>query len=285
MESGTLSRKTCRRRLTAQSHTNIVSPYTNRKGLNVVNTVRKSILIMNALATNGNLGPQDVSRLLGLPKSSVHNILTTLESEQLVERNPDTGKFHLGVRLISLGHIAQQSLDVGRIARPLMGRLNQQTDETVHLTVLDDREVLYVDCIESTKRLRTYSVIGVRAELYCTSVGKAILAFQPPEYIREYLETVPRRKYTPNTLVDEGEILSELERVRHAGHAFDNMEHEEHLRCVGAPIRNAANEVFGSISVSGPEQRITSENLDELAEKTKAAAAEISLRLGYSRGE
>ena len=250
----------------------------------MVNTIKKSIRIMDILSTEGSLGSQDIARKLNLPKSSVHNILTTLESERLVERNPETGRFHLGVKLISLGHIAQQSLDVGRVARPIMGSLNQQTNETVHLTMLDGNEVLYVDCIESTKRLRTYSVIGVRAPLYCTSVGKAILAFQTSGFIHNYLETVPRHSYTSNTLVNKPDLLEELERVRHTGHAFDNMEHEDHLRCVGAPVRNAMGKVFASISVSGPEQRISEQSLPKLAEETKATANEISQRLGYNGG-
>lgn len=247
----------------------------------MVNTVKKSIQVLNLIATEENLGAAEVSRRLDLPKSSVHNILTTLESEQLIERNRDTGKFHLGVKLISLGHLAQQSLDVGRIARPVMARLNQQTDETVHLTVLDEKCVLYVDCVESTKRLRTYSVIGVRADLYCTSVGKAILAFQSSGFVQEYLETVPRQKHTQNTLTNAQTILQELEHIREVGYAFDDMEHEDHLRCVGAPVRNAKGEVFSSISISGPAQRITPEMTGTLAEQMKDAAADISRRLGY----
>ncbi len=250
----------------------------------MVNTVRKSIMVLNTLAQNSGLATSELARLLELPKSSVHNILTTLESERLVERNPETGKFHLGVKLISLGHRAQESLDIARIARPVLGRLNEETDETVHLTVLDEDEVLYVDCIESTKRLRTYSVIGVRAPLYCTSVGKAILAFQSSEYVNGYLRVRDLQAFTEHTLTDPDRIRSELARVRSDGYAVDNMEHEDHIRCIGAPIRSAAGEVFASISVSGPSQRMAADAVPQIAASVVQAADTISDRLGYHPG-
>ncbi len=251
----------------------------------MVSTVRKSIQILNTLAADGDLSATDISRRLGLPKSSVHNILTTLLAERMIERNPDTGRYHLGVKLIELGHKAHTSIDVGQVARSELVRLNQVTDETVHLTLLDEEQILYADCVESSKRLRTYSVIGVLAPLHCTSVGKAILAFQPEEFIERYIDHHGLPRFTANTITDPETLHLELERIRGLGYAVDNMEHEDHIRCIGAPIRNARGQVFASISVSAPAARIPIDDMPALADDVVSAANTISERLGWHAPE
>jgi DNA-binding IclR family transcriptional regulator len=247
----------------------------------MVNTVLKSIRILDLLAGTPNMGLSEIVRALELPKSSVYGLLETLAAEQLVERNEDTGRYHLGVRLVEFGNRAQLELDICRIAAPFLQGLNVEFDETAHLTVLDRDEVLYVDCVESRRRLRTYSVIGVRAPLYCTSVGKAILAFQPESEIRRIAREKGTPKITETTIDSEEKLLAEAAEIRKQGYAVDNMEHEDHLRCVGAPIRNARGTVFASLSLSGPAERNTPERIREMAPHVVGAGLEISRRLGY----
>lgn len=247
----------------------------------MVNTVQKAIRILDTLAEGTDLGLSEIARTLELPKSSVHSILETLRAEKIVERDDASGRYHLGVKLVELGNRACLELDICRIAAPFLQGLNVEFDETVHLTVLDRDEVLYVDCIESKRRLRTYSVIGVRAPLYCTSVGKAILAFQKDDEIRRILREKGHPRITANTIYTEEELFAEIQRIRELGYAVDDMEHEEHLRCVGAPIRNARGEVFASLSLSGPAERNTHERIASIAPAVMRAGAEISRRLGY----
>lgn len=247
----------------------------------MVNSVKKSIDILSLLSETEGLGITEIARRLEIPKSSVHSILATLEAERLVERSGDSRKFHLGVRLIEFGNSAQAELDIVKVASAPLKRLNEESDETVHLTLLDNDEVLYVDCIESKKRLRTYSVIGVRAPLYCTSVGKAMLAFQPEGEIDRILKVVPLERKTSQTITDPEALRRELSVIRKRGYAVDNMEHEEHLRCVGAPIFGPGGNAFASLSVSGPEQRNTEERIPELARLVVNAASEVSDRLGF----
>jgi DNA-binding IclR family transcriptional regulator len=187
----------------------------------------------------------------------------------------------LGVKLVELGNRARLELDICRIAAPFLQGLNVEFDETVHLTVLDRDEVLYVDCIESQRRLRTYSVIGVRAPLYCTSVGKAILAYQKESEIRRIAREKGLARITATTIDSEDRLFAELARVRERGYAIDDMEHEDHLRCVGAPIRNARGEVFASLSLSGPAERNTYERIESMAPSVLRAVTEISRRLGW----
>jgi DNA-binding IclR family transcriptional regulator len=249
----------------------------------MVNTVQKAIRILGTLAESPDLTLSELARTLDIPKSSVHGILKTLCEGTLVERDEASGKYHLGVRMVEWGNRAQLELDICRIAAPFLKGLNQEFDETVHLTVLDRDEVLYVDCIESQRRLRTYSVIGIRAPLYCTSVGKAILAFRKDEEIRRIAREKGLKKITATTIDSEEKLFAELARIRDAGYAVDDMEHEDHLRCVGAPIRNAKGDVFASMSVSGPAERNTHERIRAMAPAVMQAAAEISRRLGWRR--
>jgi DNA-binding IclR family transcriptional regulator len=250
-----------------------------------VNSVKKALAILDLLSNTPNLGLADISKKLGFARSTTHGLLETLSRARLLDRNPDTGTYSLGIRLIELGYCAQTGLDLVRIAAPFLKGLNLQFDETVHLTVLDNDEVLYIDCIESQRRLRTYSVIGIRAPLHCTSVGKAILAFQDDETIARIVARRGLPAFTANTITTETRLRDEIARIRACGYAIDNMEHEEHLRCIGAPIRNARGEVFASISLSGPAERNTLERLEQMAPALLEATAAISHRLGYRTRE
>ena len=251
----------------------------------MVNTVLKSIQILDELSAGQTLGASELARILNLPKSSVFAILETLASRKVVEKNSQTGKYHLGIKLIELGNCAQAGLDLCRIAAPFLQGLNLRFDETVHLTVLDDDEVLYIDCIESKRRLRTYSVIGVRAPLYCTSVGKSILAFKSEVEIERIVERKGLAPFTVHTISTKEKLLAEVARIRAEGYAIDDMEHEEHLRCLGAPIFDAHGDAFAAISLSGPAERNTLARIREMAPVVMAAANEISFRLGFRPGD
>jgi DNA-binding IclR family transcriptional regulator len=247
----------------------------------MVNTVLKTIQILDSLVASPDQGVSDLARNLGMPKSSVFGILETLASADVLERNTVNGKFHLGAKLIEWGNRAQVDLDICRIARPFLQGLNVRFDETVHLTVLDRDEVLYLDCVESRRRLRTYSVIGVRAPLYCTSVGKAILAYQDDDEIRRIAREKGMPAFTVHTITDVDALLAEAGRIRREGYAVDDMEHEDHLRCVGAPIWNADGKVAASLSLSGPAERNTQDRIREMAPSVVEAGLEISRRLGW----
>ena len=246
----------------------------------MVKSVVRAIKILEFLGENKGVSVTDISKALTFPKSTTHEILATLEKERFITKNP-YNRYHLGLRLFELGNMAQSDLEIRRVASPFLKELNSELDETVHLTVLEGNEVLYVDCLESTKRLRTYSVIGVRAPLYCTSVGKAILAFLEPKELEKILDSLIFEKFTENTITDKIFLMDELKMIAQRGYAVDNMEHEEGLRCVGAPIRNHNGNVFAAISASGPSQRITLGNISEIGKIVMRQAEKISEQLGY----
>jgi IclR family KDG regulon transcriptional repressor len=246
-----------------------------------VKSVLRAVRILESFDREEGMTVTEISRRLGLPKSSVHDILSTLVMEGILEKDSDNSRYHLGLKLFELGDKARSSLEIRKVATPFLKSLNSELDETVHLTVLDEGEVLYIECFESTKRLRTYSVIGVRAPLHCTAVGKAIMAFLPIEEVEKIIQKKGLEKFTENTIVDKEKLLDELERIRKRGYAVDNMEHEEHVRCVGAPVFNYDGRGVASISISGPSQRVTEEMVPEIAKMVISTTREISKRLGY----
>ncbi|PIE34026.1 IclR family transcriptional regulator [candidate division KSB3 bacterium] len=249
----------------------------------MVKSVFRTIKILEFLGEHAGANVTDISKNLRFPKSTAHDILTTLEQENIVAKDQNN-RYHLGLKLFELGSMAQTDLEIRRIAQSFLRQLNSELDETVHLTVLEGDEVLYVDCLESSKRLRTYSVIGVRAPLYCTSVGKAILAFLEHDVREKILAHTTFEKFTENTIIDKIFLEDELHTIAQRGYAVDNMEHEEGLRCIGAPIRNRSGRVFAAISVSGPSQRITLGNVSEIGKVVMAQAENISEQLGYHKG-
>ncbi len=247
----------------------------------MVNSVARAFAILTLLGKKGRLTLSQLCRDLKIPKSTAFSILETLEKEQAVVREDETGMYSLGIRLLELGQEAQANFELRRVASPVLQQLNREIDETVHLTVLDNDEVLYVDCYESSKRLRTYSVIGVRAPLYCTAVGKAILAFLDDDERMKLLNHMRFERFTPKTITDRKSLLHELEEVRRLGYSIDDIEHEEGVRCVGAPIYNNRGRVCASLSISGPASRITEERIPFFAQKAIETAQEISRRLGF----
>lgn len=246
----------------------------------MVPSVQKAVRILELIAKEPGLTVSKVSERLGLPKSSAHDILATLEDESLVFRTHAGGGLHLGIRLFELGNKSLGDFEIRKASEASLRWLNKELDETVHLTILDNDEVLYVECFESTKRLRIYSVIGVRAPLHCTAVGKAIMAYLPEAEVDRIVAERGLPKMTENTIIDAQELKKELVATVRRGYAIDNSEHEEGVRCVAAPIRSRSGEVIASISVSGPDQRIAMGDVPQLAILVVKAANEISLRMG-----
>lgn len=244
----------------------------------------RAVSVLDILSERGEQSLSRIAEALGAPKTSVFDILMTLEARRMVSRDGESGRYSLGLHAIELGYSAVNTFGIRKMVAPVLQALNERLDETVHLTVLDDDEILYIDCYESTKRLRTYSVIGVRGPLHCTSVGKAILAWLPEERREGLLKRIRYDAFTAGTLVSSGDLRRDLEESRRRGYTIDDVEHEEGVRCVGVPVFDHNGDVAASISVSGPTQRVQREKVPELAEAVMEAAAEMSRRLGY-RGQ
>jgi DNA-binding IclR family transcriptional regulator len=217
----------------------------------------------------------------GLPRPTALRLLDVL-LEQRVVQTVD-GSYALGPRLAVWGQRYLEGLDVRAHAEDLMRGLAEATRETCYLGVRDDRSVLYIAKADSPQAVQPAARVGTRNPLHSTGIGKALLAFAPPDEALAYADGALAAK-TPNTIVDPHRLGAEMDATRARGYAIDNVENEEGVRCVAAPIRNHAGEVVAALSVSAPAYRFALEDLPALAPKVLAAALEISSRIGYADG-
>jgi len=230
------------------------------------------------------LSATEVTRLSGLPVSTVHRFLVNLEEAGFLDCGV-SGKYHLGIACFSIGQAALGQLDIRRLSLPYLQALNQHTRETIHLTVRQGATAVYVEKLDSPEHLRIFSRIGALVPLYCTAVGKVLLAYMPPEERDEILRQMEPRRLTPNTIASRQELEQHLHRVRKVGHAFDLEEHEPHIRCVAAPIWDHAGAVNASLSLTAPAVRMAVPRLRQLAPLIQEAGLRISRDLGYQGSE
>jgi DNA-binding IclR family transcriptional regulator len=226
------------------------------------------------------MGISALAARLGLAKSTVHRLATTLVEYDILEQNRETGKYRLGLALFELGTLVRRKMDAASASHNEITALGESTGETVQLALLDHLSVLYIRVRESKQAVRMSSSLGSRAPAHCTSVGKALLAYQPPELVAQVVENGLKR-YTMNTITDPAALVEELASIRAKGYAVDDEEIEVGLRCVAAPIRDHSGHVVAAISVAAPVQRMTKKNIQSTVPGVVAAAEAISRRLGY----
>jgi IclR family KDG regulon transcriptional repressor len=246
-----------------------------------LSSVASAIALLKAFSEDEvDIGVSTLAKRLGIAKSTVHRLATTLVAEGMLEQNPDNGKYRLGIALFGLGALVRRRMNVSTEARPYLFSLRETTGETVHLAILDKREIMYVYNLESTHAIRMRSDIGVRKPAYCTAEGLAILAFQPPALTDEIIAAGLHPR-TPKTNTDPAGLRDALAAVRERGYAVEDEESETGMRSMAAPIRNATGDVVAAVGVAGPIQRLPDDVLASFAPHVTKTAEDISVRLGY----
>jgi IclR family transcriptional regulator, KDG regulon repressor len=247
-----------------------------------LSSVRSAARLLACFSTaEPELGITELAARLGLGKSTVHRLLTTLAEERLIEPNPRTRRYRLGIKLYDLGSIVSGQLDLHEAVATCIDDLRNRTGETVHVAVLDGREVVYVERRESLHTLRLFSRIGHRNDAHCTSTGKVLLASLPDSELDWLLAMGPLRTHTPHTITAPERLREELDRVRLKGYAENINESEVGVASVAAPIRDASGTVIAAISAAGPTLRMNGTALARFAHLTVQTARGISERLGY----
>ncbi len=215
-----------------------------------------------------------------LPVSTVHRFLANLEGAGFLNYS-DNSVYHLGIACFAIGQSALAQLDIRRVSLPYLQELNRLTRETIHLTVRHGLSAVYVEKLDSTEQLRIFSRIGAAVPLYCTAVGKIMLAYLPNEERSRVLSQLTLKRQTPNTVGNLQQLEAELYRIRKNGYACDLEEHELHIRCVAAPIWDHTGLVNASLSVTAPAVRMPVSRLRQLAPLIQSAGQQISRELGY----
>lgn len=249
-----------------------------------VKSLQKAIRVLNCFtAQQPELGVTEISNMLGLQKSTVHNILSTFELEGFVEQDPQTRKYRLGLRILHLSNVVRSGLGLRRVALPIMEKAMRLFQETIHLAIEQDGRVVYIDSVQPADRSVSRLATGKSAPMHCTGVGKAILAFAPDEKVAQIVATHGLKAFTANTIGSLGDLMGELAATKKRGYAIDNMEHEWGIRCVAVPIRDEKGRVGASLSVSGPSDRLPPENVGGIAAAMMGFGDEMSRGLGWTR--
>jgi DNA-binding IclR family transcriptional regulator len=246
-----------------------------------ITSLQRGLRLLQLFATpERGLAAAQVAKLSALPVSTVHRFLVNLEAAGYLNCS-GTGIYHLGIACFSLGQAALAHLDIRRLSLPYLRELNQHTRETIHLTVRHGMAAVYVEKLDSPEPLRIHSRIGAAVPLYCTAVGKVMLAYLPPEEQLKLLPQFEIKRLTPNTVGSLQELQTQIQKVRKRGHACDLEEHELHIRCIAAPIWDHAGAVNASLSITAPVVRMSLTRLRELAPLIQEAGLKISKHLGY----
>lgn len=221
-------------------------------------------------------GVTELAQELGLVKSNVHRLLNSLIELGLVRQVPDGEKYELTLKLWQMGNQVLSKTSVKNVAEPYMARLRDISHEDVFLSALEGSSVVYIHKLESNRVVR--ATLGPINPAYCSATGKALLAWQTEEAVREVMAGA--RRFTDDTIVDEEMFLTEMLRIRECGYSINRGEWRAGVRGVAAPVFDHDGKVVAAIGISGPAHRLGLELLEEFAPTVKAAAAEISAELG-----
>jgi len=219
----------------------------------------------------------------GFHKSSVQRILSTLEQEGFLERCPENLLlYRLGLESLLLGNAARENLGLRELARPFLEELVESTQETAHLSVVDNFQVYYVDKVDSPQAVRMVTRVGQHIPIHTSSMGKALLAHMDTGELLAGLKAAGLPRVTRHSITSQDELLAELARVRESGLAFDDEEWAPGVRCVGSPVFDHAGRAVAAVSISGPANRLEGRALQKAAQEVKTAARAISDRLGWN---
>jgi DNA-binding IclR family transcriptional regulator len=245
-----------------------------------IQVIERMMSLLAALAQHA--APVNLKQLSGETKlhpSTAHRILSVMVDNRLVDRI-EPGTYRLGIRLLELGSLVKSRISVRQEALPHMQALHQALGETVNLSVRHDDEVVYIErTAGSSSMMRVVQIIGTRAPLHITAVGKIFLAEDGADRCLEYARRTGLPRFTENTLTDSEQLVREIDRIRRQGYSFDNEEAEKGVSCIGAGIYNDENRLVAGLSVSAPSDR-----LDRAwAAQVQRTAQNISRAIGHQR--
>ena len=257
------------------------------KPSNLVQTLERASLILDILGQSPQgISIRDLSDRIKLPKGTTHRLVSSLSYFGYVRQDPGTKNYFLGFKLVELGNLLLSQLDLRREAEPVLRDLADRTKKTVHLVILDQNEIVYLDKVELAQNpggLRMASRVGTRNPAHSCAVGKVLLADLPDEAVEQMIQEKGLVKKTENTITNVSHLKEHLKSVQRQGYAVDDEENERGIRCVAAPVFNDSGRAVAAISVSGPAFEVTRKLVQEtLKKEVMEAASKISQRLGFT---
>jgi PcaR/PcaU/PobR family beta-ketoadipate pathway transcriptional regulator len=248
-----------------------------------VESLSRGLSILSLIAESPTpLTLTQLSEKLRVSRSAIQRLTLTLSRSGYLERDKENKKYRLGPTILSIGFSAVRDLDLKRVAFPYLEEAAKKTGETVNLALWDKKEILYIERIVSQQALSVNIQIGSRRPLYCTSMGKAILAFMPEDQREEYLRITKLVPFSPRTIIRKRDLRIELQKIRSRAFATGNEELEIGVRAVAAPIRDGEGRIIAAVNIAVPASRVSMKTVEsELAKEIVETASNISSALGY----
>lgn len=241
------------------------------KGLDVLEYV---------VASGGTVRSTDVATHLELQKSNAHRVLKTLEAAGYLTQDDATREFRPTLKLWELGGAVVADLDLRQRAADALRELSQASGETVHLSVLDGADVIYIDKIDSPQPVAAYTRIGGRAPAYCVATGKALLSSLDEAQLEPLIATL--EPHSPETLTDRSDLLADLSQTRERGYSINRGEWRNDVWGLAANVRDVSGQVVAAIGISGPKFRLADTGrIEELGEMVSSSARNASEMLGF----
>ncbi|MDD3653619.1 MAG: IclR family transcriptional regulator [Desulfotomaculaceae bacterium] len=249
---------------------------------NLVKAVLKALEILEIMCKEKNYGVRDLSRKVGLTRSTVGRMVATLEHAGYVEQEQERGKYRATLKLFELGNEVIQHQDIREKAYPLMEQISTETEETVNLAVPYGNQILYILKIDSPHMLKSTAPLGSHPPLHCSASGKVILAYLPEDKKEAFLP-MELPALTPNTITSLPELEAELARVRANGYAVDNEEWSLNTKALAAPVWGCGGKLLAALAIAGPSVRMNSQQIDDMVQILLKTAGELSFNLGYRK--
>lgn len=254
---------------------------------NLVQSVERAIDILDCLAQYPKgCGIGELSKNLGLSKSTIHRIISTLKYKKYVTQNKDNDKYQLDIKVLNLSAAMTSSMDLINIARPYIHEFANKVDEVIHLCIADESfsNIIYVDKVSSensSRNITMSSSIGKKAPIYCTASGKLLLSQYSDDKIKELLKDTQFIKYTENTITDINVFLDEIHNIRENSYALDNIEYDTGVICIAVPIFDRTNKIIAATSLSSVTLFNTLDDLLKYKNDFMKVANNISKLMGY----
>jgi len=244
-------------------------------------SLRKTLNILEVFLTNGGaVSLSEIAEATQLNIGTIHGIVSYLRERGYLIQTEKRGKYSLGYKFLDYGDMIMINNPINEIALPFMKKLNQLTRETVNLAIIFKNTSVVIGRVESSHDLRVVGKSEREAQLYCTGLGKVLLAYKSEEYWERYSSKVSFKPYTSYTITKYDQLKKELINIRNNGYGIDNQETGLGIINIAAPIRDSNEEVVASTGILGPTVRINESNLQELIKAVKKCASEISSALG-----
>jgi len=247
-----------------------------------VQTLDRALDIIELLATEREgIGVTEISSKIGLHKSTVHRLLNSLAERGYIEKDTKHSTYKIGLKFVEISSLYLNKLELKTEALPYMRKLAENVGQPVHLAILDGKEAVYIEKVEAVNSIRMYSQIGRRLPLYCSAIGKVLLAGLNENESQEIIKSLNFVKFTDKTIERDSDLIKEVKDARAKGWAVDNEEHEVGIRCVAAPVYDYSGKVIAAVSASGDCRVIAPERDEEISILVRETARNISMRMGY----